>query len=71
MAQGTAKVRLQIDAGNLVGRGRDPKCYVAASGFVGRGMVSIPRKNDTVSTQLKNVNEININSNIHNLHSSI
>ena len=29
MAQGTAKVHLQNDAGNLVGRGRDPECYVA------------------------------------------
>ena len=30
MAQGTAEVRLQHDAGNLVGRGRDLKCHVAS-----------------------------------------
>ena len=28
-ALGTAEVRLQHDTGNLVGRGRDPECYVA------------------------------------------
>ena len=28
-AQGTAEVRLQHDAGEFVGRGRDPECYVA------------------------------------------
>jgi hypothetical protein len=42
------KVHLQHDTGNLVGRG--PKCYVATSGFVGQDMVSIPRKNDAVSS---------------------
>ena len=28
-AQGTTKVHFQHDTGNLVGRGRDPECYVA------------------------------------------